>query len=195
MSQQQNGQFASPDKQARDGPTDSLDIYGEASDTADDELLESANLGFGNYSEGMMWQQVESFKDALFADAAFARLLVGRCIEQTQRRLGEEAWAEEVVESGADESNHDRREYIDRRGTEIWKELSEQQRRDAMEKHYGVGYEWRPPHWRMMMARHESSRGRNAHLLDNLFGRIKKKIVDDSGGGRGGQLPRLGGER
>jgi hypothetical protein len=194
MSQQQNGQFASPDKQARDGPTDSLDIYGEASDTADDELLESANLGFGNYSEGMMWQQVESFKDALFADAAFARLLVGRCIEQTQRRLGEEAWEDEVVESGADESKHDRREYIDRRGDEIWEELSEQQRRDAMEKYYGVGYEWRPPHWRMMMARHESSRGRNAHLLDNLFGRIKKKIVDDNNS-RGGQLPRLGGDR
>lgn len=192
---QQNGQFTSPDKQARDGPTDSLDIYGEASDTADDELLESANLGFGNYSEGMMWQQVESFKDTLFADAAFSRILIGRCIEQTKRRLGEEAWQDEVIDSGASPDKHDRAEFIAERGEEVWEQLNDAQRREKMQQYYGVGYEWRPPHWRMMMARHESSRGRDAHLLDNLFGRIKKKIVNDESSPRGGNLPRLGGDR
>lgn len=58
--------------------------------------------------------------------------------------------------------------------------------REAMDELAGWDGEWQSPHFRMIMARHETSRSRDARLLDNVFGRIKKTIQETDGDDRGG---------
>lgn len=185
MSQTQSDSFGKTDKARDDRPSSSIDIYDQAvrSAATDDEFLNANNLGLGNYSDAEYWQQVEAFGKGLFADAAFARRLIDRATTRTKRKLADEGWRY-VTENGATELSgwQDRtnpsmpkREYLDTRGEEIWDALPEDQQIAAMEQHAGVERYWRPPFWRMLLARHEMSRSRGSRLLDNVFGRVNEQ--------------------
>lgn len=177
----------SPDQNRLEEPKSELDLYGSAlgPTTVDDEFLQRTNFGLGNYSSREMYQQVESFRDGLFADAAFSSVLLERAVDYTKRRLAEQQWQEEYGDQ--DDPDVSRREYIEANADDIWESLGsvedreepspQQAKLDAMAKHAGVTSDWVPPHWRVMKMRHEASRSRDARLLDNVFGRVK--VVKD----------------
>lgn len=105
-----------------------------------------------------------------------------------------EIWEEELSES-ADEQ-FDRRRWIRRRGKQVFEQLQQMTNSDVRRfpaeeaKTELTGYEghWEPPHNRMLMARHETSRSRGARLIDNVFGRIKEMVK--SGDANSGGLRR-----
>jgi hypothetical protein len=196
-----NGEFRKKDKTGDSTPASETAIYGEAvQPSAADEFLRQNNLGLGNYEESTYWQQIESFRSGMYGDAAFARRIVSRAIDQTKRALAVQNW-EQLDDAEQHATN--KREYLDREGDAIWSNLDPEQRRAVLHKHTGIGRDWRPPFWRMLMARHEASRSIGARLLDNLFGRKKesRRIIeapDDGGGllgGGGGRTRRRGGDR
>jgi len=180
------------DKQASSQPSSELDLYDEAvHPTVSDDFLKQNNLGLGNYTEREMWQQVESFADGLFGDAAFANLLGERAIKETKRKLATEGisflkedgsqlefepWDEK---SKYDEGDYHRpREAVRERGEEIWSRLDDAMKREAIREKVGADG-WTPPQWRMLMMRHEGSRSKGARTLDNLFGRVQEHKVDE----------------
>lgn len=157
-----------------------------------------------------MWQQVESFKNGLYAGAAFKRLIKERSIEETKFWLALDGWSYQVPDTKqteqipgwkemspterrekweedlADQNGEifDRRRWLDRRGEEIFEGLQQAQlpeaRRyphlEAMSDLAGFESDWDPPHNRMTMVRHETSRSRGARLIDNVFQRVKKTV-------------------
>jgi len=168
-----------------------LEIYMEAVENkSGDSFLEEVNLGVGNYSDGEYWQQVESFRNGLYADTAMTQKIVERARLQTQRRLvdaiygdGDDRILRHIDYPDPEESGTPpKKEYLENNMEEIWQGLGYESRdgesysateHQAWLVHVctGLGTDWTPPHWSMMMARHEASRSKGARMLDNLFGR------------------------
>jgi hypothetical protein len=174
QNQQQSGQWGKGDKHSQRRPNSTTEIYGKVTEptTDDDGFLGSTNLGLGNYRDAEYWQQMTSYRRGLFAHAAFHRKLIAKAVRETKRALAAEEWANLSESARASQT---KRAYLQERGAEIWREeLSEKQRRAKMEEHAGISPDWRPPHWKMLIARHEGSRSRGARLLDNLFGRVSR---------------------
>lgn len=101
----------------------------------------------------------------------------------------QDQWAAELAD--ADDEFMDRRTWIQRQGEWIFEDLVQQRiegerypAREAISEIANYDGQWDPPHFRMMMVRHETSRSRGARLIDNLFERVKKMVnhSDDSGG-------------
>jgi hypothetical protein len=195
---------------ASSGPNDRLDIYQEAIEsTVDDELLDEVLLGLGNYEESEYWQQVESFRSGLFASEAFTRRIRERAIQDTKQRIAKEGieWVEDRGDGVAvDRSLHgwrqlpadererfDRRRWLDKRAEYVWEQLPERVRINEIVDRLGAQPEWTPPHWRMMMMRHEASRSKGARLMDNLFGRVDE-VHDNRGSDGDGLLGKMRGE-
>lgn len=180
--------YGATDKRSEKGPSNQLDLWSKAIDpTEADEFLSESNLGLGNYGDKEYWQQVESFKKGLYADAAFSRVLIERAIDETKTALAEDEWQDV---DGDNRQNYDRRRYLETRGEEIWESLSESEKALALEEKTGLTRKWTSPFHRMLMMRHESSRSKDARLMDNLFGRVKE--VKTNGGGSE-EFKRLGG--
>lgn len=193
------GNFGVQDSDTDGPPSQMLEVIHEAiQSNADDDVLEG--LGLGNYGEQEHWQQVESFKDGMYAHSAFASRLIDRSIEETIVDLGltghawyddqdeeprnEEGWedlSEQQRREKFDEERITRREYVLQRGEEIWSKLTDEQKLEAIEEATGSKPGWTPPFWRMMQARHESSRSRDARLLDNVFGTRDQQKIEGSG--------------
>lgn len=184
---QQRDQPAQPGQPRRD-----LDLYNKAVDPSlTDEFLNDNNLGLGYLSEAEVYQQIESFQMGMYGDAAFADLLDARRVEETKRALALHGYTyftddgEQKEISGWHDKNEDsrskkdRRQYIERRGQEIWDALPDEQQIEAIIDKSGVP-DWMPPQFRMVLMRHESSKSKDARTQDNLFGRVKK-LVDESG--------------
>lgn len=192
-----------------------IDVYDKAlrSPGADD-FLESENLGLGYYENAERWQQIESYRHGLFGNRVFAEPLIDRAIDETKRQLAVQGQnfydrAEQAPKTlvGWDELSDaeqrhlkrekyiDKKRWIDQQGEKIWKVLSDRQRKEAVAIATGLEEKWTPPHWRMLMARHETSRSRDARLLDNVFGReqVQKVFNHTSNGDSGGLLNRGGG--
>lgn len=192
-----------------------IDVYDKAlrSPGADD-FLESENLGLGYYDNPERWQQIESYRHGLFGDRVFAEPLIGRAIDETKRQLaikgkqfydkekqapdsltGWEELSEEEQREMKRQKRIDKKRWIDQQGEAIWKLLTERQRKEAVAIATGMEEKWTPPHWRMLMARHETSRSRDARLLDNVFGReqVQKVFNHTSDESSGGLLQRSGG--
>lgn len=178
------------DTQTTNKANSSLDLYSKVVDpTTDDDLLDSVNLGTGNYANREMWQQIQSFRDGLFADAAFSRLLLTRGVYETKLELSRHGWQywdedgnKKELTGKLDEEFDDpeeRSEYRRDRGKEIWEQLPVRERKEALLKFSGISDDWTPPFWRMLKARHETSRSRGARLLDNVFGRVQEVIGGD----------------
>ncbi|WP_148708200.1 hypothetical protein [Haloferax sp. Atlit-12N] len=194
-----------PDKHRSGGPQSSLEVMEKAIESTDrDQFLSDANLGLGNYKDAEMWQQIESYKAGMFAEAAFSETILERAIDEAKVELalnGWTFWSEdenrydwkplEEVEGHDEESPDDIRE----RGETIWHELPDAEKAAALEDLVGLTGEWTNPFYRMMMARHETSRSRDARLIDNIFGRIRHVISEnDDGKKKGGILSRNRGE-
>lgn len=201
MSQHNNGGtgYGVGDKQRSSGPASELEVYDRASRaTEKDEFLKDVNLGLGNYSNREYWMQMESLRDGKFADAAFSMHIKQRAITQTKLTLALEGYryygAGRTVVGDADgepqedarhhkgwnelsdeeQAEHEsKRKYLQERGEEIWNALTEQRREEAVQEVVG-DTDWLPPQWFMLTGRHEASRGKAAHLLDTLFGRVRE---------------------
>lgn len=171
-------------------PGSMLELYMHAlANSTQDDFLDSINLGVGNYTKAEYWQQIEAFRNGLYADSAMTRKVIERAKTQTQRRLVEAIYTK--AESGRDAqilNNVDypepspgevsRQEYFDEHIEDIWQELGVKGEYSKTEHQawlvhvcVGIDLDWTPPHWRMLKARHEASRSKNARLIDNLFGR------------------------
>lgn len=199
----------SVDNSGDDQPSSQLDIYHEAiTPQVQDELLSESNLGLGNYDDAEMWQQVESFRDGIFADEAFGRILTDRAIDETKRELALEGFRfefgeddlEDIDEDGwtdlddEERDRRDRRRYIEERGEQIWGALPEELRYRTLVEVTGFEKQWIPPHWRMLMMRHEASRSRDARTLDNVFGRVSRIEKDDTSDVPDSRLDKLRGD-
>lgn len=189
-----------------DQPMETLDVYHDATTpTASvDEFLEGNNLGLGNYeSDSELYQQLERFSDGMYAAAAFQETLLKRAVGETKRKLAREGktfWDDREMDAVSLDGWHDlddderaeksKREFLERRGEEIWKRMGEEERLDALEITTGITRNWSPPQLRQLVANHELTRSRDARLMDNLFGRIEKLVTksedSDSGGLLGG---------
>jgi len=176
-------------------PRDGLDVYGRALESSNvDDLMDRNNLGLGYYDDSERWQQVESYQYGMFGEAAFGDVLLNRAIEETKRELAtqgsnfyDESAASPVSIDGwhdldeDDQMSKDKRRFIEKKGEEIWRRMTDTQRKEALELATGMDRRWTPPHWRMLMVRHETSRSRGARLLDNLFGRESvQRIMDET---------------
>lgn len=172
------GQFKVNGEGGEHGPKDELDLYDAATEPqVEDPFLSETNLGLGNYGEQELWQQVESFKQGMYAQAGFGKLVLRRAVKETIHGLGAEAWSRLEEEQKAE---HDRRRWILNKGRERWNEAAsiddeqekQEKMKDLLRQHAGVDEEFTAPHMRMLMVRHEVSRSRGARLMDNLFKRV-----------------------
>lgn len=186
MSQQQQHGNGLSDKRGRGGPTNTLELYDGIvnPDTYDDVV---AKLGSGYYERAEQWQQVESFKKGMFGDAAFGRALAERARAETIFELGRQGWRwwddndeqyrhKEGTDVDPDslDPRESPRERIWSKGNHIWRLLDEQEQLNAMVEYAGATGDFMPPHWRMMEARHEASKSRDARTQDNAFGTRSK---------------------
>lgn len=198
-------------KRGSTAPASSLELYDTViNPETTDEVTE--NLGTGFYTEDEQWQQIESFKKGMYGDAAFGRRLAERAVDETILGLGRNGWEwyderdnKYAKKEGFDPENckprESPRERIRERGEKIWKLLGLKGENDdgmdeqlkAMIEYAGVTGDWTPPHWRMMEARHEASKSRDARTQDNVFGsrsESKKEVKHKGDGKRRGFLGR-----
>lgn len=139
-------------------PEDELDLQKEVLDSSSiDPLLEEENLGTGNYHDAEMWQQVESYRNGLYATAAFQRILSERAKEETKTKLALYGWELSDPETGRvyqwegwedmtpdrrrqiwsdedelnqDPDDYDRRRWIRRRGESVLSSIYELRDKD-----------------------------------------------------------------
>lgn len=149
-----NGQYKAPDSKRRtERPDSDLDVYADTTrPQADVKELQRVNYGLGNYDDGEHWQQVRSYHKGLWARAA-----VGSVI----RDKAEREFKREVGETKLNQYREDREIDLD----------------SKIEDVVGVDPEPTPTTWRMAEMRTESSRGRDARLMDNVFGRVVERIT------------------
>lgn len=171
-------------------PGSMLEIYMHAlANSTNDDFLDTINLGVGNYTDGEYWQQVTAFKRGLYADSAMTKRVIERAKTETKKRMVEAIFDERddaQVLTGVDypepEEGQTREEYYEEHMEAVWEDLgfttsSGEQYSTAEHQAWlvhvctGLDMDWTPPHWRMLKMRHEASRSKRAHLLDNLFGR------------------------
>lgn len=175
-------------------PGSMLEIYMHAvSNHTSDDFLDTINMGVGNYTSGEYWQQINAFRNGLYANSAMTRTIIQQAIKQTQKRLVDAIWDKERFGRDAqilrsidypvpdiDENNITRhkQEYLEEHMEDIWENLGDLNDYSTHEHQAwlvhmctNLDMDWTPPHWRMLKARHEASRSKDARLIDNLFGR------------------------
>jgi hypothetical protein len=165
-----------------------LEIYMHAvSNSTADDFLDAINLGIGNYDDAEYWQQVESFRNGLYADSAMTRTIIERAKLQTQRRIVDAIYDEgrnaRILRhiDHPDPEDMTKEQYFDEHMEDVWEDLGVDTAEVSYTTHEhqawlvhvctGLDMNWTPPHWRMLKARHEASRSKDARLIDNLFGR------------------------
>lgn len=81
------------DKRSPRGPSSMLEVYMHAIDSpVGDNFLDKSNLGLGNYNTHEYWQQIQSFRNGLYADSAMTRRLLHRAIFETKRKMAIDAY-------------------------------------------------------------------------------------------------------
>lgn len=184
------------DKHNTAGPSSMLEVYMHAIDSPiGDDFLDKSSLGLGNYNTGEYWQQIHSFRQGLYADAGLTRRVLERAIYETKRGLAKDCYrrSEQLkriphpkpnkppdgFEFKGDEYETEE-EYIQKYADQIWEGIDEiegdtvQLQVQLIERYSGIDRNWVPPHWRMLMMRHEASRSKGARLIDNLFERVRE---------------------
>lgn len=170
-------------------PGSMLEIYMEAlaNRTADD-FLDQFNFGVGNYDEAEYWQQIQEFRRGLYADSAMTRKVIERAILETKMEIVDAVFEDrgsrllDQVNAPApgeccDEACSTKQGYFDEHIEDVWNDLGTDEYDPREHKAWlvhvatGLDMDWTPPHWRMLKAKHEASRSKDAHLIDNLFGR------------------------
>lgn len=170
-------------------------------------IFDHVNLGLGNYGDDEYWQQIRSYRRGLYLHTAFSRAILKRAIHETKVALGREGYnahwdstdeevkiADPVDPQSPDQADVDiedidvddvsPRRQIFKRGEEIWEDLgdpntmmSNEQAAALMEK-TGVGTDWMPISWEMVIGRHEASRSRSAELIRDVFSEISHFRTD-----------------
>lgn len=190
------------DQQRRaEQPASELDLMDQVLEPSDaDDLLQQVNLGTGNYSDKESWQQVQAFRNHIFADAAFGGTLADYAIYQTIWALGSEAIEDPddyPIDAETDtDSRRDRVRTLGRRRwgnlgreavtDEQWAQMGAENRDqqqamaqlNALHEHVGFDGNWISPFGRMTAVRHEVSRSRGARLIDNIFSRVREFVGD-----------------
>jgi len=211
----QASSFGIEDGESSGRPTEEIDLYDRATaQTAQDDILGETNVGLGNYTKKEYWMQVESYRKWVFTHAAVSRPLNRRVVDYALTQAAIEAWNEatetqresEWKDLRPDDSlQMDRRRWIKAKKADLWdidvgsdvgnyedRQEVKQERRQQLIQDYGRGdVYWSPPFGRMLKMRHEASRSIKSRLLDNLFGRVSVKKLNDIGGEDSGGL--LGG--
>lgn len=59
-----------------------------------------------------------------------------------------------------------------------WHDLDVKEQRRKVRKYAGVELPWKPPQLKVAEMRLEVSRGRDARLMDNVFGRVVERITE-----------------
>lgn len=181
-------------------------------------ILEHVNLGQGNYAESDYWQQIRSYRRGLYVYTAYNSMITGRAIRETKYRLGKEGYNAVYDETAADVEvmepadpvpldeldvdeitpEDSRRRQIMKRGEAIWEKLGEPDevlshaQAAAMMEKTGVGMDWMPISWKMVVGRHEASRSRDAELLRDVFTSVQDLRAS---GSNGQELQQLMGNR
>lgn len=112
-------------KYTQNGHSESaLEIYDKVvRPTEGDKFLEETNLGLGNYSKKLYWQQIGEFKDHLYGEAAFGGgKNVERALADVRFELAREAWDEldeDEREEALEKCNGSRRRWFRERGDEL----------------------------------------------------------------------------
>jgi hypothetical protein len=167
-----------------------LEIYMRAVDnTTGESFLDAVNLGVGYYSDEEYWQQVEAYRNGLYADSAMTEKVIRRAVLQTKRRMVDaivdgrhDARLLKRVDYPDPGDGQSRQGYFEEHIDDVWEDLGYE---TADGESYGthehqawlvhvctdLDMDWTPPHWRMLKARHEASKSKGARLIDNLFGR------------------------
>jgi len=178
-------------------PKSELEIYNDATDPqVQDPFLSDTNLGLGNYGNDELWQQVESFKQGMYAQAGFGKLVLRRAVKETIHGIGAEEWSRLEEDEKQDK---DRRRWIIQTGRKKWNEVAsieedaeaQGKMQELLRQHAGVDEQYTAPHMRMLMARHEVSRSKGARLMDNLFDRVS---VSEIKGSDAAKLDLIGGK-
>jgi len=196
-----NSKYQKPDTTQE--TRDQLDLYEQAINAvAGDDFLERNQLGLGNLEDDEMWQQIASYKSGMYGEAALGGTIDSLLVEETKRELARERW-EKLGENDEDrrETLRDdddwshppsKRVFIAEKKEEAWESLgpgrdvgSAEDRRkvklqnqiEEIEDRTGRLPGWTPPHWRMLLMRLDSSRSRDARLIDNLFDRVNEQQV------------------
>ena len=168
-------------------PGSMLEIYMHAvGNQTGDSFLDTINLGVGNYEEPEYWQQIDAFRNGMFADAAMTRKVIERAVLETKKHMVDAIFGDgdsSLLEKGSinypKPGDMSKEEYLEKHMDDVWDGLgipdegysTEQHQAWLVNRATGLGMDWTPPHWRMLKARHEASRSRDARLIDNVFGR------------------------
>lgn len=164
------GGFAAPETPEEE-VRDELDVYNRVTKpAAKSPEFEGVNYGLGYYADDAeLYRQVQSFRDGKYGRAAFKRAIRLRAEREAKAGyLREQHRLKDPTKDFEDwvETNEDR-----------WEDADEAEKRDAIREHAGIEPTWTPPQWSMAEMRLETSRGRDARLLDNVFGRVVEKIA------------------
>jgi len=169
----QNGQQHTPPDATRDPAKarDELDVYDRVTrPAARSEEFEETNYGLGYYdSDEELYQQVQSYQAALYGRAAFEGPL-----RQRKLRAARQKWLRNEYRGGQFETVSFE-DWCEETGGERWKNLSRAEKDRAIETHLGTSPGFIAPQQKMMEIRLETSRGRGARLLDNVFGRVQEQ--------------------
>ena len=137
-------------------------------------------------ADGYLLSISPTLRNGLYADSAMTGKVLERAELQTKRRI-----VDEIYEGGSsrilrnidhpDTGEMSKEEYMREHMDDLWRNLGVDteetqyttQQHQAWLVHVctGLDMDWTPPHWRMLKARHEASRSKDARLIDNLFGR------------------------
>lgn len=194
-----NGQARS-NGQPETPPDNELEVYDKAIEGSHrDEFLGEVNTGLGKVTDPEYWQNAETFHSGMYGRAAFKDLVERRAVlenkEETQRAMALDEWERldntdldalaqargdaqgwEQLSPGQREEIRD--EWIQETGETIWQELTPKERRHAVVDVCNAPAVWDPPHFTMLTFRTEHSRSKGAHLIDNLFGRVKEEASE-----------------
>ena len=163
-----------------------LEVYMEAlAGKTGDPFLEQINMGTGNYNNAEYWQQVQAFRNGMFAESAVSRKILERAQRETKEAIvdaifdtPESKHLDQV--SYPDPGDKDRDEYYNEYADQIWEKLGTESMPPSQHKAIlvsevtNIGLDWTPPHHRMLKFKHEASQSKGARIIDNLFDRVKE---------------------
>lgn len=153
----------------------------------DDEFLGENNVGTGNYDRREFYQQLETFGDYMYAEAALEEPLLRRAEEKARREAAREGFdpdgdTEVVAYDESSETELSFEEHAD----EQWEALSVPARLQVIRKFTTYDPGRRPAPGREFQARHELSRSKDGWLLNKaMTDRREVREVEQTGPSQG----------
>jgi len=181
-----------------------------AQSTVHDRELSQNNFGAGVYKNAEVYEQTRRFKQTLNANAGVGQAIERLARGEVFRTIGAQGW---TVESGdekfeiqpledaagtkyeeqakrARERDHWRHSDEMEYGREVFETLPDYLQTHAITELSSLETRFDPPEMRIIKFFHEASRSKGGRLMDNVFGRVKKRILEgmDSDSKKRGRL-------